>query len=146
VLGAILEVQLGRLPAILARKRELARRLSARLERVSGAVQLPREWPGLESSWHLYPILVPIEVRDRVLVSLRAEGIGATFHYVPLHSSPFARERFGYRPEDLPFTERIAASLVRLPLFAAMSDEDLEDVADATLKVLGALGLAASRS
>jgi dTDP-4-amino-4,6-dideoxygalactose transaminase len=141
VLAAILRVQLSRLPVILARKRELARQLTARLEPAREFVQLPIEWPGMESSWHLYPILVPADVRDRVLDALRAEGIGATFHYVPLHSSPFAQTRYGYRSEDLPVTERIGASLVRLPLYAAMSDRDLEDVADATLKVLGAMGL-----
>lgn len=140
VLAAILTVQLDRLPVILARKRELARRLTARLEPVSGLVRLPTGWPGLESSWHLYPILVPVAVRDRVLQALQAEGIGATFHYIPLHSSPFAREHYGYRAEDLPVTERVSASLIRLPLFAAMTDDDLEDVAEATLKVLRAVG------
>jgi dTDP-4-amino-4,6-dideoxygalactose transaminase len=108
VLAAILQVQLGRLPMILARKRELAARLTDRLEPVRDIAQLPVEWAGIQSSWHLYPILVPADVRDRVLEALHAEGIGATFHYVPLHSSPFARERFGYRPEDLPVTEQSA--------------------------------------
>ena len=145
VLAAILQVQLGRLPMILARKRELAARLTARLEPVRDVAQVPVEWTESLSSWHLYPILVPADVRDRVLEALHAEGIGATFHYVPLHSSPFARERFGYRPEDLPVTEHVGASLVRLPLFAAMSDQDLEDVAAATVKVLHALVPSAKR-
>ena len=65
-----------------------------------------------------------------------AEGIGATFHYVPLHDSPFGRDRFGYSTGDLPATELVSASLVRLPLFSAMSDDDLEDVASATMKVV----------
>jgi dTDP-4-amino-4,6-dideoxygalactose transaminase len=146
VLAAILQVQLERLPAILSRKRALARQLTARLDPLREAVRLPGDWPDLESSWHLYPILVPAEVRDRVLGALNAEGVGATFHYVPLHSSPFAREQFGYRPEDLPVTEHVGASLVRLPLFAAMSDEDLDHVVDATQKVVRALVPAARRT
>jgi dTDP-4-amino-4,6-dideoxygalactose transaminase len=136
VLAAILKVQLQRLPAILVRKRALARDLTARLAAVADRVQLPYEWSGIESSWHLYPTLVPAEVRDDILAALRAEGIGATFHYVPLHDSPYAREHFAYSTGDLPVTERVSASLVRLPLFAAMSDDDLEDVASAFLKVL----------
>ena len=55
---------------------------------------------------------------------------------MPLHDSPYAREHFGGRTGDLPVTERVSASLVRLPLFASMSDADLDDVARATLKVI----------
>ncbi len=136
VLAAILTVQLGRLPAMLSRKRALAARLSARLAPLADRVVLPEEWPGVEGNWHLYPVLVPRDVRTRVLAALQAEGIGATFHYVPLHDSPFGRDRFGYSTGDLPATELVSASLVRLPLFSAMSDDDLEDVASATMKVV----------
>jgi dTDP-4-amino-4,6-dideoxygalactose transaminase len=96
---------------------------------------LPREWPGIRTTWHLYPVLVARERRDEVLAALRAERIGAAFHYVPLHDSPYASRHFGYTTGDLPHTERISASLVRLPLFAAMSDSDLDDVAEATIAV-----------
>jgi len=136
VLAAILRVQLKRLPDILARKRVLAARLTSALAPIAGRVSLPHVWEGIESSWHLYPILVPTTVRDRVLAALQAEGIGATFHYVPLHDSPYASEHLGGRTGDLPVTERVSASLVRLPLFASMSDADLDDVARATLKVI----------
>jgi dTDP-4-amino-4,6-dideoxygalactose transaminase len=136
VLAAILRVQVDRLPAILARKRALAARLTARLEPLADRVLLPRVWDGIESSWHLYPVLVPRESRDAILSALHAEGIGATFHYVPLHDSPYARARYGYRTGDLPATEHVSASLVRLPLFAAMSDRDLDDVAEAAVKVI----------
>lgn len=136
VLAAILRVQVSRLPAILARKRAWARRLTASLEPIADRVTLPREWPGIESSWHLYPILVPEGLRDAILAALRAENIGAAFHYVPLHDSPYARAHLGGTPGSLPHTERVSATLVRLPLFAAMSDGDVDDVASATLKVI----------
>ena len=117
----------------------LPRTLTARLAPLADRLRLPHEWEGMTSSWHVYPVLVSPEIRDAVIAALRAEGIGAAFHYVPLHSSPFGRSRLGYRPDDLPETERVSASLIRLPLFAAMTDDDLEDVAGATLKVLGRL-------
>jgi dTDP-4-amino-4,6-dideoxygalactose transaminase len=138
VLAAVLRVQLSRLPAILARKRALAARLSVALSGLADRVVLPREWPGIQSSWHLYPILVPAAVRGQVLNALRAENIGAAFHYVPLHDSPYARQRFATIPGMLPVTQAVSASLVRLPLFAAMSDDDLDDVARATVKVIEA--------
>jgi dTDP-4-amino-4,6-dideoxygalactose transaminase len=139
VLAAMLRVQLGRLPAILQRKRALAQALTGRLASLADRLALPHEWPGIESSWHLYPVLVPRADRDAVLRALHAEGIGAAFHFVPLHDSPYARERWGYRSGDLPITERISASLVRLPFFAAMSDAELDAVAEATVKVVSRL-------
>lgn len=135
VLAALLGVQLERLPAIISRKRRLARRLTERLVPIADRVQLPADLPDTDSSWHLYPVLVPPDVRDAMLAALKAEGIGATFHYVPLHDSPYGRAQFGYGTGDLPVTERVSRSLVRLPLFAAMSDADLDDVANAMVKV-----------
>jgi len=136
VLAAILTAQLERLPLFIERKRHLATRLTGLLQPVAHLAELPGEWPGIESNWHLYPVLVAQALRDRVLAALRAEGIGAAFHYIPLHSSPFGRECLGYHASDLPVTEEVSASLVRLPLFAAMTDADLEDVGTATVKVL----------
>jgi dTDP-4-amino-4,6-dideoxygalactose transaminase len=136
ILAALLEVQLGRLDAIISRKRQLGRSLTERLQTVASHVMLPDPEVPDESSWHLYPVIVPPDVRDHVLAALRAEGIGATFHYVPLHDSPYGRAEYGHPVADLPVTDRISRSLVRLPLFAAMSDRDLDDVAKATDKVV----------
>lgn len=133
-LAAMLPPQLDRLTAIVARKRDLAVRLTAALEPVRAHIGLPPASD--ESSWHLYPIFVEPDVRDVVVRALKAEGIGATFHFVPLHDSPYSQEHFGYRTGTLPDTERAAAGLVRLPFFAGMSDADLDDVVTATLKVI----------
>ena len=139
VLAAILRVQVEKLPQVLARKRALAAALSQRLQPVADRLTLPAEWPGIESTWHLYPVLVAADRRDAVIEALRAEGIGATFHYVPLHSSPFALAHLADGVRPLPHTDRVAASLIRLPLFASMDDADLDDVVRATLKVTGRL-------
>jgi dTDP-4-amino-4,6-dideoxygalactose transaminase len=137
VLAALLAPQLERLPTMIERKRHLARRLSDALAPLGDRIALPR-WSD-ESSWHLYPVLVPPAARDAVLAALKAEGIGASFHFVPLHDSPYGRKHFGYATGDLPCTERVSESLVRLPLFAAMSDGDLDDVIEAARKVIGQL-------
>jgi dTDP-4-amino-4,6-dideoxygalactose transaminase len=139
VLAAILGVQLDRLPGITARKRAMAARLTERLQPIASLVRLPGDCPDQSASWHLYPVLVPASIRDHALAALRAEGIGAAFHFVPLHDSPYGRATFGYRAGDLPRTEAVSRSLIRLPLFAAMTDADLDDVAAATVKVIGRL-------
>jgi dTDP-4-amino-4,6-dideoxygalactose transaminase len=53
--------------------------------------------------------------------------VKATFHYVPLHSSPHG-QRIAGGPLDLPVTDRVAATLLRLPLHPLLTDDEVERV------------------
>lgn len=75
---------------------------------------------------HIFALLLPDSVRrDALLASLRADGVMATFHFVPLHSAP-AGLRYGRAAAPLPHTDDIAGRILRLPLHAGMA-EDLAD-------------------
>lgn len=65
---------------------------------------------------------------------LRQQEITAVFHYQPLHSSPFGR-KFS-TGQDMSVTEEVAGSLVRLPLYSAMSSPDLNRVVKAVKNYL----------
>jgi dTDP-4-amino-4,6-dideoxygalactose transaminase len=66
---------------------------------------------------HLYYLLVrDADERSRVLARLKERGIGALFHYVPLHSSAAGR-KFGRCPGPLPMTDALSGRLFRLPLW-----------------------------
>jgi dTDP-4-amino-4,6-dideoxygalactose transaminase len=67
---------------------------------------------------------------------LKREGISATFHYVPLHTSPYGKKRLGYKEGDFPVTESVSRRLVRLPLFSGLSQDDAERVSKAVTKLL----------
>ena len=72
---------------------------------------------------HLYYLLLPEGAdRGRFIGAMAAAGIGAIFHYVPLHSSP-AGKRLGRCHGDMAVTDRVASTLVRLPLFLGVEDE-----------------------
>jgi dTDP-4-amino-4,6-dideoxygalactose transaminase len=74
---------------------------------------------------HLYYILFSDgDTRDRVMDKLKTRGVLAIFHYLPLHSSPMGKQ-LGYKDGDLPITENISKRLLRLPMYAGMSDEEL---------------------
>jgi dTDP-4-amino-4,6-dideoxygalactose transaminase len=74
-----------------------------------------------KSNHHIYHIILPTEEKRNSLMNhLRNKGIGATFHYIPLHSAPMGRE-LGYTPKDLPLTESYANRLLRFPLFSSIS-------------------------
>lgn len=103
-----------------------------------GAIILPCVSPKSEMNWHIYAFrMADTERRDPVLEELKRRRIGATFHFVPLHSSPYAREHWGYRPEDLPVTERVAASLVRLPIYPDLSPSEQDYIIESLHDILG---------
>jgi len=80
---------------------------------------------------HIYYVLVTDLAQRQALIKHLADcGIGATFHYVPLHSSPMG-QRLGYRPGQLPITEEISERLLRLPLYFELSQAEVMRVIDA---------------
>ncbi len=79
---------------------------------------------------HMYYILLDKSIsRDRVLKVFREHGIGAVFHYVPLHSST-AGEKFGRSSGNLSVTNALSKSLIRLPLWTLISKEQIAQVVD----------------
>jgi perosamine synthetase len=67
---------------------------------------------------------------------LRAENIGINVHYIPVHLHPYYRDQLGYRGGAYPVAEDAYERLISLPMFHAMSDQDVEDVIEAVGKVL----------
>jgi dTDP-4-amino-4,6-dideoxygalactose transaminase len=133
VLAAILEAQLDKLPEIQARRTAVVARYRAGLARwaESHGVRLPLELPDREANAHIFYLLYPEpRQRDLALAALRGRGIMATFHYIPLSSSPHGRA-IGANRDELPVTERVAATLLRLPLHAQLPDADVARVIEA---------------
>lgn len=87
---------------------------------------------------HIFYVLFPTgRSRDSMLRFLKQQGVDATFHYVPLHSSPQGI-RMGYARGDFPITEKTSETLIRLPLWAGMSQEEVQHVVDTLKKGLDA--------
>lgn len=88
----------------------------------------------LEHPAHLYYLMLPgLEARQGLLRHLAERNIQATFHYQSLHSSP-AGVRFGrVGPGGCPRTDQAADRLLRLPMFAGMTDAELNRVVDGVL-------------
>jgi len=137
--AAYLLAQLEARRQILARRREVFDGYARRLEPHAAALGLglPRVPPGDVPGYHLYYVLLPDQAtRNRVMAAMRAAGVMATFHYVPLHSSPGGR-RFAARPTACPVTDDISGRLIRLPFHNALSEQDVERVVSTLLKALG---------
>ncbi|MCK4816211.1 dTDP-4-amino-4,6-dideoxygalactose transaminase [bacterium] len=137
LLAAILIEQFQKLEAINKMRRRNALTLTEKLKDFQDKIILPVEKEYAKSNWSLYSIRVKNkERRDWFIEALKAEGIGATFHFIPLHSSPYGKNALGCKEDDLLITEEVSQSLVRLPLFAQMTEGDLDDIARAVKKIL----------
>jgi len=147
-IGAVLGLsQLKRLDANLARRREIAAHYTRAFSGMDGIV-VPHVRDHVEPAWHLYPIQVKSAKlkapsgRAEIFKALRAENIGVNVHYIPVHLHPYYRERFGYRGGEYPIAERAYEGLISLPMFHAMTDQDVRDVVRAMEKVMGAYATA----
>jgi dTDP-4-amino-4,6-dideoxygalactose transaminase len=123
--------QLGKLEGFIARRHELAARYDRLLADLP--LSLPSAQPGAQSAWHLYVVRLQLERitlnHREVFEALRAAGIGVNLHYIPLHLQPYYRE-LGFTEGDFPEAERYYAQAISLPMFAALTDEQQDYVAE----------------
>ena len=101
-----------------------------------GVVRRPIVPPECRHNAHMYYLLFrDLAQRTAVQSALRDAGIDAVFHYVPLHSSPAGR-KYGRAAGPMQVTDSVSERLLRLPLWAAMTDADVERVADHVSRAL----------
>lgn len=94
----------------------------------SGKVERPVVPEGCEHNAHMYYLKCKdIEERTELISYLKDHGVGAVFHYIPLHSAP-AGERFGEFHGEDEVTTRDSERLVRLPMYYGLTDEDADAV------------------
>jgi len=95
---------------------------------------------GTRHAYHLYTVLIDPErtnlTRDQFIADMTTENIGVGVHYQSIPVHPYYQERFGWRPEDNPYSFRIGQQTVSLPLSPKLTDRDVADVVRAVYKVL----------
>lgn len=98
---------------------------------LSAGAEIMTPPPESEHPAHVFYLLAPTaDERTELLAHLRIRGVGATFHYIPLHSSVAGR-RFGRTPNPCLATDDFAARIVRLPLWPGMADAEVDQVVTA---------------
>lgn len=92
----------------------------------------------IEHARHLFVVRLPEDMRmsrEELILALRAQNVGATIHYAPLHVMPLYNPS-GAPPRSLPQTERLHQRLVTLPISASMSESDAVYVAETLDQVM----------
>lgn len=131
--------QLEKLDAFIERRAALAERYTGALAGLA-EVEVPGVRPGVRHAWHLYPLLINITCltvdRAQFIEALRAENIGTTVNFIPVHLHPYYREAFGYRKGDFPVAEEIYSREISLPLYPRMEDSDVDSVVEAVRRIV----------
>lgn len=134
ILAAIALEQVKKIDQINSLRRKNAQYLLKKLQRLSSKIILPRVPEGTDPNWHIFAIRVPRLLRDRVIKGLRTYGVEASFHYLPLHMSAMGK-KLGYKNKDLPITEEVATTLIRLPIYPKLKKSEIDYVAGVLTKL-----------
>ena len=125
-------VQLGRLDAIVTRRRDLAARYQSRLAGVPGLLTARDPAHGttnFQSFWVLLPDDFPVS-RDRLLALMHAAGISPRRGIMAAHLQPAYA---GHPHVDLPVTEQLTSQSLILPLFHDLTESEQDRVVDVLL-------------
>jgi len=137
--------QLKQLPAYQARRAQLARQYFDALRselNTAGLAHLKLELPVenyTNTNWHMFQVVLPLEQlnadRSLVMTELKELGIGTGVHY-PAITGFTLYKNLGYQTSDTPIAERVGKSILTLPLFPAMADEDIGRIAKGLVEIL----------
>jgi dTDP-4-amino-4,6-dideoxygalactose transaminase len=156
--AAIGLVQLGRADELRVARERIAALYDERLRELGleNEVDLPARPAAADAhAWHLYMLRLRdgrpgdgaghagsaghadlAARRAEVIEALKADGIGTSVHFIPLHLHPYYRRTYGYAPGDLPVAERQYEREISLPIYPDLADEDVDRVATSLNRAL----------
>jgi dTDP-4-amino-4,6-dideoxygalactose transaminase len=132
LIAAFLYAQLEHADAITEQRRATVKRYQEALQPLAAAghIDLPQIALDEQGNGHMFYFLArDLTQRTALLEQIRASGVFAVFHYVPLHSSP-AGMKYGRVGSSMDVTDFVADRLVRLPLYHGMTQAEQDRVLD----------------
>lgn len=134
VLCALGLSQLSKLQQFKRRRQQIFDRYHEALADVDG-ISTPTMRADVEPTWHLYPVRILDGRRREVFERMRAAGIGVQVNYLPVHWHPVF-EDLGHRRGQFPVAERFYAEELSLPMFPALTDDQVDQVVETLVKAL----------
>jgi len=135
--------QLARAEQMQERRRAIADRYDAAFA-AEPAFELMQRPSDRGHAHHIYVLKLrrgALDIdRDTFINEMRERGVGTSVHFIPLHTHPYYRDTFGYRPDQLPVALDLFQRSVSLPIYSKMMDGDVDRVSNAVLEVARAGG------
>lgn len=123
--------QLKKLDTFSMKRKKIVARYNETFKDIPWLIVPYEKTPG-SSCFHLYVLQIDFDFlgksREEVMQELREKGIGTQVHYIPVHTQPYYREKFGYKPGDFPAAGNYYEKALSIPLFPRMAGDDVEYV------------------
>lgn len=135
--AALLISQLDKLPMFCARRKEIVKAYDEAFSKMPQII-VQKEIPESDTTRHLYILRLNREKlridRKQFFEALEAENVCCNVHYIPTYYFPYY-EKLGYDRGLCPKAEKLYEEIISLPLYYAMSNQDVQDVIDAVTKI-----------
>lgn len=135
--AALVISQLNKLPKFSSRRKEIVKAYDEAFGRLPQVI-LQKEIPQSDTTRHLYILRLNLSKlkigRKQFFEALGAENICCNVHYIPVYYFPYY-ERLGYKKGLCPKAEKLYEEIISLPLYYAMTDQDVQDVIKAVTKI-----------
>lgn len=131
--------QLKKLKQMQKRRGEIAKRYNEAFEDMPEII-IPTVKKYVRHAWHLYPIQINTDLlridRAKFIEALKAENIGTSVHFIPMHLHPYYHDRYGFKRGDFPNAEFVYEREISLPIYPKITDKDVEEVIVAVKKIV----------
>ncbi len=132
-------VQLKKLEYFKEKRRTLVEYYKKSLADIDEVSTL-KESEGTNPCWHIFPIKLDASglkiSKQEFMQALIKENIGISLHFIPLHLQPLFRNTLKTKEGDFPVAEKVYQQLISLPLYPEMTNQDIDDVANAIKKLI----------
>ncbi|WP_313233173.1 UDP-4-amino-4,6-dideoxy-N-acetyl-beta-L-altrosamine transaminase [Tissierella praeacuta] len=130
--------QMKKIDWFIEKRKEIVARYNEAFKELDGVI-LQRNADFSDTVNHLYVLKLDLDKlrvdRKEIFNALIAENIGVHVHYIPVYWHPYY-QRLGYKKGLCPKAEGLYNSILTVPLFPAMTDEDVEDVINGIYKII----------
>ncbi len=136
--AALIISQLDKLPLFMKRRKEIVKAYDEAFSKLP-QLFVQKEIPQSDTTRHLYILRIIPETlkidRKQFFEALAAENICCQVHYIPVYYFPYY-EKLGYQKGLCPKAEKLYEEEISLPLYYAMTDQDVDDVIQAVTKIV----------
>ncbi|MFW6040855.1 MAG: DegT/DnrJ/EryC1/StrS family aminotransferase [Thermoplasmatota archaeon] len=137
--AAIGRHQLHKFEEMQKRRQKIATKYDKSLKELD-EIKTPHVKEYVKHAWHLYPIQVREDLldisRNEFIEALRAENIGTSVHFIPVHMHSYYKNKYGYKPEDFHNAKKVYEREISIPLYPKMEDKDIDDVIEGIKKIV----------
>lgn len=131
--------QLSKLDKFVERRREIAKYYDA-IFSTNDYFSHPHVSGNVKHAYHLYPLQIKFErlkiSKKEFFAILKKQRIIGQVHYIPVHLQPFYRKNFGFKPGDFPVAEKFYEQEISIPMYPALTNEDLEYIAGTIIETV----------